>query len=225
MILPSMTYQEIANTIKRDWEQDLYRGYNSCFGMREKYGIYVQKHVKANEFHFFGARQKTTKDKNNYIFLFYTHGKEQYNRVGILRNFWLEYERRDGVHAVHFNHLSLDEYTFYVPHFFERYKERFLDIKFPDHDCDKLQDIIQVYFMSNELVKAQPQDNPKYPGGIFASVMDGICLGVDLGNGIWEFRTFVSFELLKGNQVAISKEDRVDMEQAYSLCQRGLINI
>ena len=81
-----MTYQEIANAIRKDWENELYSCYVHCFGMRQKYGRFILKNVKPEEFRFLGRREKLTKNKNKYVFLFYTQGRTQYKHEGPLRS-------------------------------------------------------------------------------------------------------------------------------------------
>lgn len=206
MITDSMTYQEIADAIRKDWESELYSCYVHCFGMRQKYGRFILKNVKPEEFRFLGRREKLTKNRNKYVFLFYTHGRTQYKHEGPLRSFRLEYLRKDGIHAVKVNVFDTKEVTFYTPHFFDRYRERFLE-KHYDVDYWTKEDVMDDYFMYNAAEVSTPQHNPKYPEGIFVTTEDGVILGVDLGDGIWEYRTFISFEMLKGGQIDISNEE------------------
>ena len=201
-----MSHQEIANAIRKDWNNELFDCYADCFGKRKHYGRFILNNVKSEEFHYLGRREKITKSKNKYVFLFYTHGRKQYKKEGVLRSFRLEYLRRDGIHVAKINIFNQNEVTFYTPHFFDRYRERFLEPQFEIDDWTK-EDVIDDYFMNNVAEVATNQNNPKYSGGIFVSTDNGVILGSNLGEDLWEYRTFISFDMLKGQQINLSNEE------------------
>lgn len=220
MITNAMNYQEIAATFKRDFENELANLYQTCFGLRAKYGKYVCQNVGPEQYKFLGKKEYISKNKNKYVFLFCTRGKKQYKQMGIERNYWLEYMRSDGIHAVRFNHETGRDFTFYTPHFFDRYRERFLEPQFDIEDWTK-PDVIEDYFKNNVVFNARPMNDPRYPNSLFVVSEDGIALGEDIGKGIWEFRTFITFEMLKGNQVNISEEEGKFLEIMKKLHESG----
>ena len=63
MITDRMTYQEIAEAIRKDWSEELYNCYVNCFGMRKKFGKSVLNDMKSDVFHFLARREKITKNK------------------------------------------------------------------------------------------------------------------------------------------------------------------
>jgi len=222
MITDSMTYQEIAEAMRKDWYKEIASVYESCFGMRQKYGRHVLKRLQPDEFFCFESKEKITKNKNKYVFLFYTHGRREYKKSGIIRNFWLEYLRSDGIHAVKMNPFNNHEITFYTPHLFDRYRERFLEVNYDVDDWNK-RDVMEDYFIHNEVFKGVAQDNEKYPGSIFITTSEGVVLGVNIGEGIWEYRTYISFEMLKSGQIEQSQDDKDVVDKILDLKQRGKI--
>ena len=180
MITDRMTYQEIAEAIRKDWSEELYNCYVNCFGMRKKFGKSVLNDMKSDVFHFLARREKITKNKNKYVFLFYTQGRQQFKNEGPLRSFRLEYLRKDGIHVAKINVFNTKEVTFYTPHFFDRYRERYLEKHYQIDDWGK-EDVMDDFFMYNVGEVCRSQNNPKYPDGIFLTTDSGVILGVDLG--------------------------------------------
>lgn len=223
MITDRMTYQEIAEAVRNDWSNELRNCYINCFGQRKAFGKIMLKDMKPDVFHFLGRREKLTKAKNKYVFLFYSQGKAQFKHEGPLRSFRLEYLRKDGLHAVKINVFNTQEVTFYTPHFFDRYRERFLEKEYIIDGWTK-EDVMDDFFMNNVGEICQSQNNPKYPDGIFLTTDSGVILGVDLGDGLWEYRTFVTFDMLKGNQIEDSNEEAALLEQIRDLPKNIDIN-
>ena len=223
MITEKMSFQEIAEAMRKDWREELISCYEHCFGMRKKYHRFILKNIKPDQFYDLGRREKITNNKNKYIFLFFTHGRKEYKAEGLLRSFRLEYLRKDGIHVAKINVFNTKEVTFFTPHFFDRYRERFLEKNFDVDDWTK-EDVIDDYFLHNIGEVSRSQNNPKYPDGIFVTCDNGVILGVDLGEGLWEYRTFISFEMLKGGQIDDSSEEAAILEQIRDLPKNIDIN-
>ena len=127
------------------------------------------------------------------------------------------YRQSDGFHLVGFlyldtNPLAKPEKCFFTPHFFDRYKER---TGLPA-DMPKM-DVIKDWISKNQHLNSDAQGNEKYPDGIFCAYPSGIALGRELPDGNSEMRTFITYEMLQGEQIekgeAQSKAAEIQEEQ------------
>lgn len=222
MIVDSMSYEEIAQAMHTDWKNELQNGYNTCFGQKAKYYDYVKKHLSLEEFHYFGKREKVTRTNNTWIFYFFTHGRREALNSGLSRVILLKYHRHDGWHYVQMHPQRQSEITFFVPHFFQRYEER---MHLNDGKQGKQRiDPVKEFFMRTEAVAGGALNNPKYPGGIFLTSEEGVSLGANLGNNMWECRTFVPYDMLKDDQVSRTIQDQETLDAIRELCREGLMD-
>ena len=111
------------------------------------------------------------------------------------------YRQSDGFHLVGFmyldsNPLAKPEKAFFTPHFFDRYKER---TGLP-MDMSKI-DVMKDWISKNLHLNSDTQGNEKYPNGIFCAYPSGIALGRELPDGSSEMRTFITYEMLRGEQI------------------------
>lgn len=211
MILENMSYEDIARTMKSDFEHELIRGYNSCFGRREEFGKKAMK-LRAVEDHFFGELTKITRNENKYIYLFFSRGRNDYKMNGILRHVRLEYMRKDGTHAAVFDFSNLNNVTFYTPHFFERVRTRLYK------DEEKPLSLVRTCFCYQHIgSRVHRLESTKYKNSIFGVTPVGICLGEMMSDELWEFRTFISFEMLKDDQKILTEEGINVLEQMEEL--------
>ena len=115
------------------------------------------------------------------------------------------YRQTDGFHLVGFmyldsNPLAKPEKAFFTPHFFDRYRER----------------------------TGLPMDMPKmdvmkYPDGIFCVYPSGVALGRELPDGNSEMKTFVTYDMLRGEQIKKgenqSRAAKVQEEEGFRNCK------
>ena len=101
---------------------------------------------------------------------------------------------------------------FFILHFFDRYRER---TGLPQ-DTPKM-DVIKDWINNNQHLNSDVQGNEKYPDGIFCAYPSGVALGRELPDGNSEMKTFVTYEMLRGEQIekgesqskaAISQEEQ-----------------
>lgn len=85
---------------------------------------------------------------------------------------------------------------FFIPHFFDRYRER---TGLPQ-DTPKM-DVIKDWINNNQHLNSDVQGNEKYPDGIFCAYPSGVALGRELPDGNSEMKTFVTYEMLRGEQI------------------------
>ena len=111
------------------------------------------------------------------------------------------YRQSDGLHLVGFlyldsNPLAKPEKCFYTPHFFDRYKER---TGLPQ-EMTKIE-VMKDWISKNIHLNSDAQGNDKYPDGIFCAYPSGIALGREIGNGNSEMKTFITYDMLRGEQI------------------------
>lgn len=81
----------------------------------------------------------------------------------------------------------------YTPHFFDRYRERFLkDLSIP-----KLE-VIERFMLANDKSMSKEIQSTKYPNSLWSLCKDGLCLCTQINRGIYEMKTFVTFDMASG---------------------------
>lgn len=200
MIVDSMTYEEVVAEFKNDWRNYLPDVLPHIMN-DNKYRRYMLKQAKDNVPVFFKPVEITSKRGNKYILQVNSKGKSDFKKNGLLFIIYMYYHRPEGIYVVMLGSdgswtVSDDFYNIYTPHFFDRYRERELkDIHKP-----KLQTIID-FFTHNATGRYINVDNEKYKDSIFYTVPTGVMLGSIYKDNIFELRTYITFDMLKGNQV------------------------
>lgn len=114
---------------------------------------------------------------------------------------FMYYHRLEGIYAVmRCPQSSWDlkeaSYNIYIPHLFDRYRERELqDIHKP-----KMQTIIE-FFKNNGVGRYIDVTNDKYDDNIFFTTTNGVLLGGKLDDGNTLLRTYITFDMLRGEQI------------------------
>ena len=133
------------------------------------------------------------------------------------------YRQTDGFHLVGFmyldsNPLAKPEKAFFTPHFFDRYKER---TGLP-MDTPKME-VMKDWIMKNLHLNSDAQGNEKYPDGIFCAYPSGVALGRELSDGNSEMKTFITYDMLRGEQIEKgenqSKAAKVQEEEGFRNCK------
>lgn len=222
MITPKMTYQEIADIFKREFLEEVKRGYDSCFGQVDKLARMARK-ANSSTFHLLHVHTKRTKQMNDFVVLFFTREKPRKGEPMIRRTVYLKYLLSDGIHVANAHPNALDEVTFYTPHFFDRYRER--QLKNPSLPKT---DVINHFMAITAATSIKDINNPKYPNSVYGTNEEGVLLGENLGNGLFEFRTFISFEMLGDDQILrsiIQQESNDELKSNIEHIQRLAINL
>ena len=116
------------------------------------------------------------------------------------------------------NPLAKPEKAFFTPHFFDRYKER---TGLP-MDMPKME-VMKDWIMKNLHLNSDAQGNEKYPDGIFCAYPTGVALGRELPDGNSEMKTFITYEMLRGEQIEKgenqSRAAKVQEEEGFRNCK------
>lgn len=222
MITPKMSYQEIAEVFKKEFLEEVQRGYDTCFGQIDKLARMARKH-NSNEFRLYGSHTKKTKQMNEFVVLYFSREKPHKGEPMIRRTVYMKYRLSDGIHIATAHPNFLDEVTFYTPHFFDRYRER---------ELRKLEmqknDVINHFMAITAATSIENVRNPKYPNSVYATNEEGVLLGENLGNGLFEFRTFISFNMLGNDQLlrsSLQHEASTEMKAFIDSFNRKAINL
>ena len=131
------------------------------------------------------------------------------------------YRQSDGFHLVGFSYLDSNpmakpEKVFFTPHFFDRYKERAgLPLDMPKME------VMKDWIMKNQHLNSDAQGSEKYPNGIFCAYPSGVALGRELPDGNSEMKTFITYDMLRGEQVekgeSQSKAAKVQEEEGFQV--------
>ena len=205
MVVESMDYKEIIQEYKKDFKEDLV--YKITKYLDEgKYKRFILQNVKSETHYYFKPIFLTSKRGNKYVLHISTRGWKDFKKNGLLFILYMCYKRKDGIHVVMPNRsmsLNLNNgFMFYTSHLFDRYREREMkDIHIPKMDA-----IIEC-MKWNCTLRFENVENEKHPNSVFASSPYGVILGTDLCDGNKLLKTYLSFEMLKGNQH--SKKDEL----------------
>lgn len=222
MITPKMTYQEIADIFKKEFLEEVKRGYDTCFGQSDKLARAVRK-FNSDKFHYYGSHTKVTQQMNEFVVLYFSRDKPINRMAMIRRTVYMRYRLSDGIHIATAHPNTLDKVTFYTPHFFDRYRER--GLRKPEMQKN---DVINHFMAITAATHIENLDNPKYSNSVFATNEEGVLLGENLGNGLFEFRTFISIDMLKNEQwlrSLLQQEANIEMKERIDDFNRLLLRI
>lgn len=154
--------------------------------------------IKARNFPFyFSPIYRRAKSGNNWIILFEAASKKDKNDSKV--TFVCYFNTDHGYYAVMPTSTSGKfHFIFYQPHFFSRYAQR--------HGSDLHgKDLIAQYFKKNYSyifeIKEKLVGSTDSVYEVYGSSLHGVAMGIAINSGNIFFRTFVSYEMLKGEQV------------------------
>ena len=131
----------------------------------------------------------------NYVFRYYKRAANDNGDGKVGLDYYAWYVKNRGIYAV----LRLDmatandkgpRYQVYIPHFFDRYRVRYLkDLTIP-----KLE-VVQQFVLGNSQGAVAEIPSEKYPNSVWTRCDDGLMLCTKLTDDIYECKTFISFEM------------------------------
>ena len=183
-----MSVTEIHKELTRDYDYCLAR-------IQRDMNQYRRAIIKSSKFPmYFKPIDYIAPSRNHFILLVEAKSKKNANDPYI--TFIGYYLRPEGIYAAMiFPTLCGEKRIFlYPPHFFERYKERYLN-----EDVCTL-DAIKTYFKINSANILKCSEICKFQG----SCNQGFVFGEVLSTNIFIVKTFVSNEMLKGDQIELN---------------------
>ena len=89
-------------------------------------------------------------------------------------------------------------------------------------DTPKME-VIKDWIMKNLHLNSDAQGNEKYPDGIFCAYPTGVALGRELPDGNSEMKTFVTYDMLRGEQIEKgenqSRAAKMQEEEGFRNCK------
>ena len=213
MVTPYMKNEDIVAEFRRDWKSNLF---DRIVGIMNdaKYRKYILKNVKDNQRVYFKPIE-LKENGNKYILHINTKGRSDFKKNGLLFLIYMCYTRKEGTYVI--MRLSFSEivkggdtYCIYPPHLFERYRERVLGQTY----LSEMETIFKFFGNDNGTFNSFTKNLEKYPNSLFSVTTNGVMLGEKLNDNIIIAKTYVSFDMLKGNQIE-DKQKLLDSVQEY----------
>ena len=209
MITRGMSLYEIAEEFEKDYNRDLYP---LLYGLNKDKRYYRYLLKNRDRTHVFKTIKFKSKRGNDYLIIPKTYGLSHYKKYGLETQTYLYY-RIDGSDYYVVSQTSIHNtifkdfygYTFYTPHFFDRYQERY----FKGEKMSRPELVVE-YFKENSEFKSviRPSSeeefiSSKYPNNYFCYSPQGIVLGtfIDETKTMFLASTFLTLDMLKDNQL------------------------
>lgn len=138
-----------------------------------------------------------------YHFLPFIRNYSDYKKGGLSFSLFGDFYYRNGLFSV-FAVNNLSDWLLFSPHFFERYRERYLK-----SERDTASETMERFFRINDISKVEETEK-----GIFATTIEGVSLGEKTGS-LKFFKTFISSDLLKGEQIYARESGLSDIARQY----------
>lgn len=185
MLVPSMTLQEIKNSLILDYQHELKMKLSSVYFSTE--GKWLRNGRKA----FTETISYTTRSKNHWRISVQMDSNGSYSVTPYL----IVYDNI-GIKAFHFiNPLASDELLYFNTHFFKRYRER------RKIEIEKPEEVVKHFFKHNPYIIPCRYIDTDGIQKIFIPFDNGLGLGVfNEEVGALEFKTFVDDDLLRPEQ-------------------------
>jgi hypothetical protein len=198
MIIPTMTEGEVVKEVTADY----FNAFRYSDHIDKKFRRIV---IKSHRFPVRAHYEYISPRKNKWLIFLESRSKKEIldnSRVSLVAT----YETKIGRHAIMgtFTNKRM-HFVIYPPHFFARYRQRVLQSDASNND------IIVRYFQENysyvyDLCNVKISDN-QYQIEVRGSTSEGVALGLQTVEGNVLFKTFVTYEMLKGEQIAIFTEN------------------
>jgi len=188
MIVPAMSVTEIYKELARDYDYCVSR-------IQRDMNQYRRAIIKSSKFPMcFKPIDYVAPSRNHFIILVEAKSKRDASDPFI--TFVGYYLRPEGIYAAMAFPTSGGEKRIflYPPHFFERYKERYLKEEVTTLDS------IKTYFKINSANILEFTEGDKFRG----SCNQGFVFGEKLLTNVFIIKTFVSNEMLKGEQIELN---------------------
>ncbi len=205
MIVQAMSYDEIVKELLSDVD---------VVKRKAEYSLNEVRRIliKTKAYPFVKAYDYLTpKTKNNWIYVLEINSKHD-SFVTPVNYHYTDIGLRAGMVT------SSSEVIFYTGHFFTRYAER-EELNLPN-SLDKMKS----FFTLNPHINYQT--SRKLEEGvfeIFGTVKTGVVLGKKIAHNIIVCNTYLSNEMLKGNQTLISSEQKAELDNYISMRNAGKI--
>lgn len=208
MIVDNMNYREIGQEILSDWWQEASSVAFRLLGNSE-YRRAVLKKGQRDKLLFFKPKEITTGRGNRFIVVPFSNGKNNFKKEGLHMIVYLMFQyRNEKLIARIVNRFNT--ILFFKQHLLKRYFERF---KREMHNLSL--EYVTQFFKDNLLMNSEYTLGAREDSNCICKIRDGILFGQDLGDEHYLFRTFISTDMAKGQQVDSVERLSEELEGRY----------
>lgn len=194
MITDNMSYSEIANEFKSDWNNYLSDRIPEILE-EPKYRKFILKNVKDNQEYYFKPVDIKT-NGNNYILQISTVGRSEFKKKGLRFRIYMHYTRKEGTYVIEqcFNQIGNLSYLYiYPPHIFQEFRNNVLK----DMSMSIMETIHKFFQERSESNKWNVVGTNKY--AVWSS--SSVTLGTKLTDELHLQETYINFDSLKEQQM------------------------
>lgn len=198
-----MTEKEVVKEVL----SDMYNAFRYEDANQNKFRRIV---IKSSRFPVYMSYVYTSKNKNKWIIQLEARNKKEYGEFSRIR-FIVLHNTPHGIYAIMVSFVDgMPELIFYPPHFFSRFKER-------TRQSLSGVELIARFFKYNSSYVYETK-GVQLPGNmwrteIYGSTEEGVAMGVKSVEGNILFKTFVTYDMLKGEQIGkFSENERIRQE-------------
>lgn len=203
MIVASMTEQEIRKEVLADMA--------NAFRWEDRNQNRFRRLVlKASRFPVFSHYLYTSPRKNKWLILLQANSKKEHSDLCRI-TFVVTYDSPHGMYAILVSFIDGEpQLIYFAPHFFKRFKERmYLGLT-------GMELLIEFFRFNSGFVfdrTIKKINESQYFTEIAGSALDGVALGVESIYDNILFKTFVTYEMLKGQQIEkYTENERIRQE-------------
>lgn len=193
MIVDTMSLLEVAAELQSDLKNEVSVKMKRILADR-KYWRAVLKYGNSKKTIYFNPLEMRTKRLNRFVVLPFSHGKKDFKKFGIAFTVISIFYYNKYPYVAWFVN-DLNEVAFFKKHFFDRYDERFLQ-----SETLFSEDLVLNFFKGNMHVFTGPQYEDR-SNNVMGVSNDGILLGEKLSPLITQYNTYISVDMLKGEQI------------------------
>lgn len=191
MIVYSMNEKEVSEEVV----QDMNNAIRYIDANQNKFRRIVLKSIRFPVYCYYTY---TSPRKNKWIILLEARNKKEFGEM-CRATYVATYDTPHGIHAILFSLIDRGPLLcFYPPHFFKRFRERTGQNK-------SGMDLIMEFFKLNTGVVnktiSKMIDESNYITEVMGTTDSGVCLGLITSEGNIHFKTFITKEMLKGEQI------------------------
>lgn len=196
MVVESMTPHEVVNEYRRDFPEVYkkvltFKKYNE--NKERRFMIKHKPQTPVTIFRF----NYTSKSRNNFIIEGFSNSYSYWKKEGCIWNIFMDFYYHGGRNIIVCTHDDVDM-IWLIPHFIQRYNERFLH--------SNVGDVAMTFLMRNKLFISMRDRQATYKDSFFIAVQDGVVLEERIMPNVACFKTFLSKDMLKGNQIDKNKQ-------------------
>lgn len=196
MIVDSMTYEDI---MKLYWEDKALVNHKIEAG--DKFYSRMLKNARLKNRLFYDPIKFTSRRGFNYVLMFFNLANDVPGKGRLGCNYYAWFVKNRGMYAITLSLVNRSSYrnTIYHPHFFDRYRERYLK----DMSMSK-QDVIHTYITNNPKSMTGDVPSEKHPDSYWMARNDGLCLCRKLSDTLIEAKTFITWDMAGYDQKEIA---------------------